>query len=137
MKLILRSKQGDNTVMLASHDPRDASIIRNVSQRDFGLILPPREETDGGGPPPPPSFLNSRISVPSSLTNRQMSIIKSYKAEKGTGRNQAKPAELKPDLWKLAYTSIRTAVSEGAGTRGKEGGGGRVIRLMEAGLQQQ
>ena len=81
--------------MQASHHPRDRSLLRHMSGYDFG-----RTETDGGR-----LFKSRLISVPSKRS-RQMSV-QSYRADKGTGRNQAMRVELKPDLWKLLFNSIQ------------------------------
>ncbi len=90
----------------ASHRPKDTPLMRHVSGRDFSSTLS-RMETDGAAPLSP-SFLGRPVSVPS----RQMSV---RKWDKATGRSQVLPKidELKPDLWKLAFNSLRATSRPG------------------------
>lgn len=101
VKANVLSNLDPNTTLQASHHPKDTRLVRHISGRGFSI---PAEEPDGG-PSIPPSFIGRPISVPS-VPTRQMSVH-SYKSDKITGRKQALPMELKPDLWKLAGNSIR------------------------------
>lgn len=96
--------QDTSITIRASHHPKDTPLVRHLSGRDFSSIITPAEETDGGGPLTPPSFVGGPVSLPA----RQASV-RSFRPEKNTGRNQAIPGELKPDLWKLAVNSIKAS----------------------------
>lgn len=95
------TEQPDGSIIQRSHRLKDTPLVRHVSGRDFSSTLS-RIEEDGGAPiPPSPAF----VGRPASISSRQMSV---RRVDRATGRNQALPLDqLKPDLWKLAYNSIR------------------------------
>lgn len=91
--------QPDSSIIQRSHKLKDTPLVRHVSGRDFSTTLS-RLETDGGAPTP-----SAFIGRPESLSSRQMSV---RRTDRTTGRSQVLPLDqLKPDLWKLAYNSIR------------------------------
>ncbi len=92
--------QQDGSIIQCSHRPKDTPLVRHVSGRDFSSVLS-RVEGDGGAPTSPVFF-----GRPESVSSRQMSV---RRADKTTGRSQVLPLDhLKPDLWKLAFNTIRT-----------------------------
>ena len=97
-KLQEDSSQNQDVMIQASHSAKDTPLIRHVSGYDFSsaILAPSVVEPDGGAAPQP--FLARKAT---SVSGRQMSV-------RATGRSQVIPMEPKPDIWKLAFNSIRT-----------------------------
>ena len=94
------AQQEPSVLIQASHRPKDTPLVRHLSGRDFSSTLA-RVETDGA--PVSPSFVGRPVSIPA----REMSV---NKVDKTTGRSQVLPLDqLKPDLWKLAFNSVRAS----------------------------
>ena len=113
----------------ASHHPRDTPLIRHLSRRGITSVQP-LEEVDAGDPFSPalseghapsisvrrgPSMSVRRAAsigrTASISVGRATSVSQQGSVYKATGRNQALPSELKPDLWKLAFNGIRATTS--------------------------
>lgn len=102
---ISEEPQGSSITMQTSHRPKDRPLLRHLSRHGFTSILPPlsSEEVDMGVSSPL-SLHSQSGSMP-----KRMASIHSYRVDRSTGRNQAVPSDLKPDLWKLAVNSIRAS----------------------------
>lgn len=94
-------EQQDGGVIQRSHKLKDTPLVRHLSGRDFSSTLS-RLEDDGTSP-----GTGRQASLSSRQLSRQMSV---RKMDRATGRSQVLPLDqLKPDLWKLAYNSIRAS----------------------------
>ena len=101
-KLQEDSPQSQDVVIQASHSTKDTPLIRHVSGYDFSSAIPvPSVVEPDGGAAPQPSLARRVTSVSGSVSGRQMSV-------RATGRSQVIPLEPKPDIWKLAFNSIRS-----------------------------
>ena len=94
----------EGSFMQSSYHLRDRSIVRQMSRQlkfsALSSIAQPCVVPDA-------PYAMPQLSTCSTDQQQSMMSMPSYRLNKSTGRNHAICTELKPDLWKVLYNSIK------------------------------
>ncbi len=95
----------------ASEDEEEKDETDGLSPKNRSFMM----ADSGPSEPYTPSLLMRQVTKHSLGRGQQVSKMKSIRHDKSTGRNQAVNTNLRPDLWRVLYDSIkaRTKVKKG------------------------